>query len=156
MFSDESVMNAIAHEPRDKQKMLYKHMDEIEASIKKINSEIPNIIQELENLKSKKANIDVDTEFNKAKARAFKAGDLDYLKSQGEYGKWLEKYAEDRLTDIFKMAPAIAGGRAIGSSMKIPSASAPESKPVIFKPTAQDYDHMRGFPHSQNSKSWWQ
>lgn len=118
MFGDQAVMNAIAQEPLDKRKMLYKHMDEIEASIKKINAEIPNIVQELQNLQSKKKNIDMDTAFNEAKLKAFKAGDLDYLKSQGEYGKWVEKYAEDRLADVVRMAPAIAGGRAIGSSMK--------------------------------------
>ena len=151
MFNDQAVMNAIAREPRDKQKMLYKHMDEIETAIKKMNAEIPNIIQELQNLQSKKKSIDMDTAFNEAKMKAFKAGDLDYLKSQGEYGKWTEKYAEDRLADIIKVVPAIAGGRAIGSTIKVP---APESKPVIFKPTPNDYDKVfpRGF---ENNKPWW-
>lgn len=153
MFNDEDVMKAIALEPSDKRKLLYKHIDEISASIDKMRAEIPNIVQELQNLKSKKKNIDMDTLFNEAKMKAFKAGDLDYLKSQGEYGKWFEKYAEDRLTDVFKMAPAIAGGRAIGSSIK-PSAPT-ESKPLIFKPTASDYDHMQGFPHSTPEKPWW-
>lgn len=150
-FNDESVMKAISLEPKDKRNLLYKHIDEITTAMDKMKAEIPNIVQELENLKSKKKNIDIDTLFNEAKAKAFKAGDLDYLKSQGEYGKWLEKYAEDRLTDVFKMAPAIAGGRAIGSSMKIPSA--PNPAPPIFKPTASDYDRI--FPASKQSAPWY-
>lgn len=151
MFSDDSVMRAIAQEPKDKRNLLYKHIDEIDASMKKIDAEIPNIIQNLKNLRSQKNLTDVQAAFEDAKSKAFKAGDLDYLKSQGEYGKWVEKYAEDRLADIFKIVPAVAAGRAAGSAVKVPSAPA-EPKPMIFKPTASDYDK---FPLGDRSQPWW-
>ena len=150
MFSDESVMRAIAQEPKDKRNLLYKHIDEIDAAMKKIDAEIPNIMQTLKNLKSQKNLTDVQAVFEDAKSKAFKAGDLDYLKSQGEYGKWLEKYSEDRLADIFKIVPAVAAGRAAGSAVKVPS-PVPESKPMIFKPTPSDYDK---FPLGDRSKPW--
>ena len=150
MFSDDSVMRAIAQEPKDKRNLLYKHIDEIDAAMKKIDAEIPNIIQNLKNLKSQKNLTDIQAAFEDAKSKAFKAGDLDYLKSQGEYGKWIEKYSEDRLADIFKIVPAVAAGRAAGSAVKVPS-PVPESKPMIFKPTPSDYDK---FPLGDRNKPW--
>ena len=87
MFNEKSVMSAITRAPLWQQKKLKADIAKIYAEIPEIRAKVQNL---LDDLKTKK----LSREDLRAKIDAFKRNDLGYLKSQGEYGKWFEGYAE--------------------------------------------------------------
>lgn len=109
-LSDKTVIDAMSKEPWYDQELKKKSMDKITADIDKVRKEVLKIAAEIPKIKS-------EAEYQKIVNMAFKSGNLDYLKSQGEYGKWVEKYAEDLL---MKILPMFLGGAGIGKALQIP------------------------------------
>lgn len=133
MFNDSSVMRAIAREPKVRQ-------DKLKAETAKINAELPEIrakvLNLLDDLKTKK----LSREDMQAKLDAFKRNDLGFLKSKGEYGKWLEGYAEDMLLRLVPLVGGAAVARGFAGSSKAPES--PIVKPNIVDPKV-DYGRQR-------------
>lgn len=97
-LSDKSVINAMAKMPWYDAELKKYGIDKIKADINKVAAEITKIAAEIPKINS-------EAEYQQLINTAYKSGNLDYLKSQGEYGKWLEKYCENLLQDII---PVIA------------------------------------------------
>lgn len=112
-LSDSSVLNAMSKQPFYESELKRVGIDKINADIDKVRTEIMKIVADTSKVRS-------ETEYQDALNKAFKAGDLDYLKSQGEYGKWIEKYSEGILADILK------GIGSRGSGSKAPAPVAPK------------------------------
>ena len=108
VFNDKSVMQAIVKEPKNRQ-------DKLKAEIAKINAEIPEIRAKVQNLLDDLKTKKLSREDLRAKIDAFKRNDLGYLKSQGEYGKWFEGYAEEMLLHLLPFATGGALARGVGA-----------------------------------------
>lgn len=126
-FSDKRVFDAIAKEPLDKRKMLYKNYDHIDALMKKIEAEIPEIVAKTDN--TQKA-----TEMLKAQIKSFISSDLGYLKAKGyetgDFVPWVEQFAENALHDVADVGKAYVAGRGLGAgSVASKSASKPKAVP---------------------------
>lgn len=117
-FSDKRVFDAIANEPADKRKMLYKNIDHIDALMKKIEAEIPEIVAKTDN--TQKA-----TEMLKAQIKSFVSSDLGYLKAKGyesgNFVPWVEQFAENALHDVADVGKAYVVGRGLGAGKKATS-----------------------------------
>lgn len=124
MFSEKSIMDSIARMPETQQKHLNASKDKIIAETEKIKYKFKDLIDA--ELKGKKlSNTQLD-----ALIKSFKTNDLGYLKSQGEYGKWLEAYSEEMLQ---RLLPLVTGGAAAQRYL------APQSKSMIDKPGDPGY-----------------
>lgn len=105
-LSDSAVLNAMSKQPFYESELKRVGIDKINADIDKVRTEIMKIVADTSKVRS-------ETEYQDALNKSFKAGDLDYLKSQGEYGKWIEKYSEGILADILRgVGSRGAGGKA--------------------------------------------
>lgn len=125
MFSDKSIMNAIAREPKVRQAKLRSEIAKLNAELPEIRAKVANLIDDL---KTKKLN----REDMQTKLDAFKRNDLGYLKSKGEYGKWFEGYAEEMLLRLFPLVSGGAVARGI-SSPKSAGGPAPNIMPQEIK-----------------------
>ena len=95
-FSEKAIFDAIKKLPQSQQEQIEAQKDKLLAEAAKIKYKMKDLIDaELSGKKLSNAQLKVILD-------SFKSGDLDYLKSQGEYGKWLEKYSEGLLQDIVK------------------------------------------------------
>lgn len=110
-FSDKAIFDAIKKLPESQQKQIEAQTDKLKAERDKIVYKMKELIDA--ELKGKKLSND---QLDKI-IKSFTSGDLDYLKSQGEYGKWFEKYAEEML---MKLLPMISGGTAVGRAQRKP------------------------------------
>lgn len=110
-LSNKEVIDAMSKQPFYEAELKRVGIDKINADIDKVRTEIMKIVADTSKVRS-------ETEYQNALNKSFKAGDLDYLKSQGEYGKWIEKYAEGVLSDILKGV----GSRGAGSKAPAPAA----------------------------------
>lgn len=105
-LSNQEVIDAMSKQPFYESELKRVGIDKINADIDKVRTEIMKIVADTSKVLS-------ETEYQDALNKSFKAGDLDYLKSQGEYGKWIEKYSEGILADILKgITSRGAGGKA--------------------------------------------
>lgn len=95
-FSEKAIFNAIKKLPQSQQEQIEANKDKLIAEANRIKYRFKEFI-DAEIRGKKLSNEQLD-----ALIKSFIAGDLDYLKNQGEYGKWLEKYAEGLLQDIIK------------------------------------------------------
>lgn len=116
-FSDQSIMDAIARAPKNEQEHLKASKDKILAETERIKYKMTEFLDQ--ELRGKK----LSNEQLRAVIDAFKRNDLGYLKSQGEYGKWLEGYSEELLTRLLPFATggALSGrmaGNAAGEAVK--------------------------------------
>lgn len=114
-MSDKAVIDAMSKQPFYEAELKRVGIDKINADIDKVRTEIMKIVSDT-------AKIQSETEYQNALNKSFKAGDLDYLKSQGEYGKWIEKYSEGILADILKAV----GSRGASIGTKAPTAPTPK------------------------------
>lgn len=112
-LSNNEILDAMAKQPWYEQELKKKSIEKIEADIEKVRKEVLKIIAEIPKIKS-------ETEYQELVNKSFKSGDLDYLKSQGEYGKWFEKYSEELLMRVF---PLMTGGVGVGKGLQLPSKS---------------------------------
>lgn len=104
-FSDKSIMDAIARAPQNEQEHLKASKDKIVAESERLKYKMQEFLDtELSGKKLSNSQL-------QAAVQSFKRNDLGYLKSQGEYGKWLEGYAEELLLRLLPMA---AGGALAG------------------------------------------
>ena len=126
MFNDKSVMQAIVKEPEYRQKMLKANIDKINAEIPKIRAEMQNLLSDLETKKLSREDL-------QSKIDAFKRNDLGYLKSKGEYGKWLEGYAEELLMRVFPLVSGATVAKGFAGKSKAPEPS------MISKPGDKDF-----------------
>lgn len=114
-FNDKEVMYALQKEPWYKKENLRLTNAKISEDIKRIKEEIAKMLAEKpyweKNAKNESAILGYEAEMKKMLNKSFESGDLDYLKSQGEYGKWIEKYSENLLERII---PMLSGGAAAG------------------------------------------
>lgn len=119
-MSDKEVMAALQKEPWYRKENLRLTNDKISEDIKHIKNEIEKQLAEKPywktNAKNESALLGYETEMKRMLNKSFESGDLDYLKSQGEYGKWLEKYSENLLERII---PAVTTGAAIGAGNSV-------------------------------------
>lgn len=127
-FSDKSIMDAIARAPKSEQEHLKASKDKIIAETDKIKYKMQDFLDT--ELAGKK----LSNEQLNAAVAAFKRNDLGYLKSQGEYGKWLEGYAEEMLLRLLPLATggALAGkfSRQGGESTQVKTSSETTSPPI--------------------------
>ena len=91
-FNEKAVFDAIATRPEKEQKLLMAQRD-------KILEELPEIRSKVENLLSDLKTKSLTQEQMRAEIDSFKRGNLDYLKSKGEYGKWFEGYLPPPLSE---------------------------------------------------------
>lgn len=110
-LSNQEVIDAMSKQPFYESELKRVGIDKINADIDKVRTEIMKIVADTSKVRS-------ETEYQDALNKSFKSGDLDYLKSQGEYGKWIEKYSEGILADILKGI----GSRGAGSKAPAPAA----------------------------------
>lgn len=108
-FSDKAIFDAIKKLPESQQKQIEAQTDKLKAERDKIVYKMKDLIDA--ELKGK----NLSNEQLEKIIKSFTAGDLDYLKSQGEYGKWLEKYSEEML---MRLLPMISGGTAVGRAQR--------------------------------------
>lgn len=127
MFSDKAVMDAISKEPKARYDLLNSQRDKILEELPKIRQEVQNLLSDLKTKKLTRAQM-------KATLDSFKAGNLDYLKSKGEYGKWFEKYAEEML---LRLMPMVTGGVAAKATFGSPKE---QSKGMIEMPGDRGYN----------------
>lgn len=106
-LSDSSVLNAMSKMPFYEAELKRVGKDKILADIDKVRSEIGRILADTSKIKT-------ETDYQKMVNKAFESGDLDYLKSQGEYGKWFEKYAEQLLQNLL---PTLMGAGLINRGL---------------------------------------
>lgn len=102
-LSDKNITEAMAKMPWYDAELKKHGINKIKADINKIAAEITKIAAEIPKINS-------EAEYQELLNTSFKSGNLDYLKSQGEYGKWLEKYCEDLLKDIIPIISNKGGG----------------------------------------------
>ena len=123
-FNDKAIFNAIASMPEKESKLLSSQRDKIVEELPEIRQKVANLVSDL---KTKK----LTQEQMRAEIDSFKRNDLGFLKSKGEYGKWLEGYAEEAL---LRVLPLAAGGAlakpSVRSSGSKPSAS---SSPYSYR-----------------------
>lgn len=114
-FNDKEVMYALQKEPWYRKENLRLTNAKILEDTNRIKQEIEKMIAEKpywkQNAKNEAAILGYEAEMKKMLNKSFESGDLDYLKSQGEYGKWFEKYAENILE---RLIPMLSGGAAAG------------------------------------------
>lgn len=114
-FNDKEVMHALQKEPWYKKENLRLTNAKIAEDTKRVKEEIAKMLAEKpyweKNAKNESAILGYEVEMKKMLNKSFESGDLDYLKSQGEYGKWFEKYSENLLERII---PMLSGGAAAG------------------------------------------
>lgn len=131
-FNDNEVMKAIQKEPWYKKENLRLTNAKIAEDTKRVKAEIEKILAEKPyweinaknqssiigyeadkmkaeqpyystNAKNQSDLLSHETEMKRMLNKSFEAGDLDYLKSQGEYGAWFEKYAEGLFEKVLPM-----------------------------------------------------
>lgn len=133
-FNDKEVMYALRREPWYKKENLRLTNAKIAEDTKRIKEEIQKLLAEkpywATNAENESAILGYEADMKKMLNKSFEAGDLDYLKSQGEYGKWIEKYSEGLLERII---PMLSGGAAAGRV----SSSMNNKQPVPNKQTKQ-------------------
>ena len=110
-FSDKAIFDAIKKLPESQQKQIEAQKDKLLAERDKILYKMKELIDA--ELRGKHLS---NEQLDKI-VKSFTAGDLDYLKSQGEYGKWFEKYSEEML---MRLLPMISGGTAVGRAQRQP------------------------------------
>lgn len=114
-FNDKEVMAALQKEPWYRKEHLRLTNEKIQEDINHIKNEIEKQLAEKPywkiNAKNQSALLGYEAEMKRMLNASFRSGDLDYLKSQGEYFKWLEKYSENMLERII---PAVTTGVSIG------------------------------------------
>ena len=143
VFNDKSVMRAIVKEPKNRQ-------DKLKAEIAKINAEIPEIRAKVQNLLDDLKTKKLSREDLRAKIDAFKRNDLGYLKSQGEYGKWFEGYAEEMLLHLLPFATGGALARGVGATKVSDKVTSSHTAPPIYDShggvavPAKTYSHSEG------------
>lgn len=111
-LSDSAVLNAMSKQPFYESELKRVGIDKINADIDKVRTEIMKIVADTSKVRS-------ETEYQDALNKSFKSGDLDYLKSQGEYGKWIEKYSEGILADILRGVGSRGAGSKAPASPKV-------------------------------------
>lgn len=106
-LSNQKVIDAMSKQPFYESELKRVGIDKINADIDKVRKEIIKILADTSKVKS-------ETEYQNMLNKSFEAGDLDYLKSQGEYGKWFEKYAEQLLQNLL---PTLMGAGLINRGL---------------------------------------
>lgn len=106
-LSDSAVLNAMSKQPFYESELKRVGKDKILADIDKVRAEIKKIVADTSKIKT-------ETDYQKMVNKSFESGDLDYLKSQGEYGKWIEKYAEVLFQNFF---PTLMGAGLINRGL---------------------------------------
>lgn len=135
-LSNQEVIDAMSKQPFYESELKRVGIDKINADIDKVRTEIMKIVSDTAKIRS-------ETEYQNALNQSFKAGDLDYLKSQGEYGKWIEKYAEGILADILKGV----GSRGVGG--KAPAAPAAPKVIINNGPTRPANNGVQNFNYNK-------
>lgn len=122
-LSNQEVIDAMSKQPFYESELKRVGIDKINADIDKVRTEIMKIVSDTAKVRS-------ETEYQDALNKSFKAGDLDYLKSQGEYGKWIEKYSEGILADILKGIGSRGAGSKAPAAPSVPKVDNTGSKPA--------------------------
>ena len=107
-LSEPAVLNAMSKMPWYEAELKRVGKDKILADIDKVRKEIEKIGNRAytdekgvkHEAKGELAILELEKKYKEMLNKSFQSGDLDYLKSQGEYGKWFEKYSEDLLQNI--------------------------------------------------------
>lgn len=129
-LSDSAVLKAMSKMPWYEAELKRVGKDKILADIDKVRKEIEkigNYAYTDENgvkhgAKGELALLDLEKKYKEMVNKSFESGDLDYLKHQGEYGKWFEKYAEELFLNSFSnLLSVLLLNRGLGNIGKHPS-----------------------------------